>query len=212
MKILIAVPCMDMVPTQFMLSILGMDKPEGTGIHVNTGALVYDSRNLITLYAIENGYTHVMWIDSDVLIPKDTIPRMLKDMEELNAEFITGLYVKRAFPTEPVLYSTLLEPQANQDGIMEKRIETFTDYPKNSRFKVSGCGMGCAMTTVNLLAHVWHIFGPAFNLFPWAGEDQSFCYRVKLLHKDIWCDSSISCGHVGQFVYSEKLLNRGDEI
>ena len=211
MKILIAVPCMDMIHTQFMLSVMAMDKPEGTQVTMHPGSLVYDSRNILSMNAIKQNYDYVMWIDSDMIVPQDTIPRMLKDMEELKTDFVTGLYVKRTYPTEPVLYSMLLEPSPNKDGILEKRIKTFDNYPKNDRFRVAGCGMGCAMTSINLLKRVWNNFGPAFTPLPWCGEDQAFCHRVKMIGGDIWCDSSISCGHVGSFIYSEKILNRGDE-
>ena len=206
MKILIAVPCMDMVHTQFVMSLMAMDKPEGTDVHFHPGSLVYDSRNIMSLYAIKNGYTHVMWLDSDMIVPKDTIQRMLNVMGDRMTNFVTGLYVKRTYPTEPVLYSMLLPPQENADGILEKRIKTFKTYPQDERFIVAGCGMGCAMTSVDLLKRVWDKHGMAFTPYPWAGEDQSFCYRVLQLGEYIWCDSSISCGHVGSFIYSEKLL------
>ena len=211
MKILIAVPCMDTVPVQFMMSVMAMDKPEGTDVTLHPGSLVYDARNILSLNAIQQNYDYVLWLDSDMIVPQDLIPRMLKDMEELHTDFVTGLYVKRTYPTEPVLYSMILEPSPNADGIMEKRIKTFENYPKNERFRVAGCGMGCAMTSVSLLKQVWGKFALAFNPFPWCSEDHAFCYRVLQLGKDIWCDSSISCGHIGSFIYSEKRLNRGDE-
>ena len=213
MKILIGIPCMDTLPTPFVMSLMQMSQPKGTDVHFHPGSLVYDSRNLICINAIQNNYDYVMWLDSDMIVPADTIDRLLTDIKDLNASMVTGLYVKRTYPTEPVLYSKIEEPIKKPDGTLEKCIIPYDNYPNKQRFQVAGCGMGCVLTSVPLLRRVFDKFGYAFNPLPWAGEDMAFCYRVTHLDEPetIWCDSSISCGHVGSFIYSEKLLNRGDE-
>ena len=38
---------------------------------------------------------------------------------------------------------------------------------------------------------------------PGYGEDLSFCLRVRDSGTQIWCDSSVKCGHVGMAVYDE---------
>ena len=35
------------------------------------------------------------------------------------------------------------------------------------------------------------------------GEDIAFCMRAKELGAELWCDSTIKCGHVGMAVYTE---------
>lgn len=218
MKILIAIPCMDHIPVGFVQSISNLlvesaKKRTGNEISVyfKPNSLVYDSRNLISLYAIENKFDAILWLDSDMMFKPDTLDVMLNDMRDLRAEMITGVYVKRYFPTAPVLYKEIGEPIRKPDGTLERDIQTYDNYPKDTVFTVAGCGFGCVLTTVSLLKELWDKFGPPFAPFVWASEDISFCYRVGKLNKLIYCDSNIHLGHIGTFVYTETLLNRGEE-
>lgn len=206
MKTLIAIPCMDTLPVEFVKSLIYMHKGDNPTVYLKPNSLVYDSRNLLSLYAIENNYDNVLWLDSDMMFPPDILQRL----EAHNMNMVTGLYVRRRDPIEPVIYSILDEPERNADGKLEKNLLSYDDYPKNTFFPVAGCGFGCVLTSVKLLKDVWNKFGPAFSPYPWAGEDLSFCHRVNQLGYQIYCDSSISCGHVGTAVYTEDMLKRGD--
>lgn len=220
MKILIAIPCMDTVPVAFVESLMALRHPDWTPCQVSVrfmkNSLIYDARNLLSLTAMKEDFDYVLWLDSDMIVPQDALIRLLKDEQTINdARMITGLYVKRTFPTEPVLYSEIHEP-IKVNGSVIRQILTYTDYLENDQFPVAGCGFGCVLTEVSLLREVWDRFGPAFAPFPWASEDISFCWRVNHL-KDIppqppriWCDSNVSCGHIGSFLFTEKMLKRGD--
>ena len=207
MKTLIAIPCMDTLPVDFVKSLLYMHKGDNPTVYLKQNSLVYDSRNLLSLYAIENKFDNVMWLDSDMTFPPDILDRL----ESYNMPMVTGLYVKRHKNITPVIYETLAEPTRQDDGRLTANIEPYVNYPRNAFFPVAGCGFGCVLTSTSLLKEVWDHFGPAFAPYPWAGEDLSFCYRVNQLGHQIYCDSSISCGHIGTFTYTEQLLNRGDE-
>ena len=208
MRTLIATPCMDMLPVGFVQSLIYMHKGDNTSVYLRPNSLIYDSRNLISLYAIENGFDNVMWLDSDMLFPPDTLLKL----QAHNVDMVTGLYVKRHTPVEPVLYSDIMEPRIDLDGKMVKEIYVYSDYPRDSFFPVAGCGFGIVLTSTKLLKHVWDEFGPAFNPYPWGGEDISFCHRVNKLGYTIWCDSSVSAGHIGTCIYTEEMLKRGDSV
>ena len=205
MKTLIAIPCMDTLPVGFVQSLIYMHKGDNPTIYLKPNTLIYDSRNLLSLYAIENGYDNVLWLDSDMLFPPDTLQRL----ESNNVDMVTGLYVRRHEPVVPVIYDTIEEPMRNPDGKLTKNVSPYTNYPRNSFFPIDGCGFGCVLTSVKLLRDVWDKFGPAFSPYPWAGEDLSFCYRANQLGYQIYCDSTISCGHIGTYVYTEDSL-KGD--
>ena len=210
MKFLIAVPCMDTLPVAFVESLMSMDKPKDTHVRFLPGSLVYDARNLLCVEAFKDNYDYIMWIDSDMVVPKDALANLLVDTIDKNAQIFTGLYVKRTYPTVPVLYDKIEPPALDDNNQLVKQIHEYTDYPLNDTFKVAGCGFGCVLTSVKLLKRVWDTFGPAFNPLPWASEDIAFCYRVGQLHEPIWCDSNISCGHIGTLLYTDKMLKRGD--
>ena len=210
MKTLIAIPCVRTLPVGFVQSLIYLKKGEDVSVLFKPDSLIYDARNLMSLTAIENHFDCVLWIDSDMMFQPDTFEILRHDMEELDCDMVTGLYVKRHTPIEPVLYKTLEEPKRMPDGFLAKQIEPYTDYPKNEVFPVAGCGFGCVLTSTKLLKAVWDRFGPAFTPFPWASEDISFCHRVNQLGYQIYCDSAVSCGHIGEWVYTEDLLKRGD--
>ena len=222
MKILIAIPCMETTSVWFTKALVGMimnmtsnpikNEPTCVDVKFEVGSLVYDSRNMICLEAITKQYDWIMWLDSDMKFPPDIIHRLLDVAIDNNAQMVTGLYVKRTFPTLPVLFSEIQPPEKKKDGQLIKRIKYYTDYPQNAVFYVAGCGMGCCLTSVQLIKSVWDAFGPAFNPLPWAGEDVAFCHRVNELNEPILCDSSISCGHIGSFLYTEEILKRGDNV
>ena len=67
MRTLIAVPCMDMVHTVFMASLLQLNKPEGTEIAVSSSSLVYDARHSLAKKALNEGFDRILWIDSDMM-------------------------------------------------------------------------------------------------------------------------------------------------
>ena len=214
MKTLIAIPCMDMVPVGFVQSLLHLYKGTDTDVAMQVNSLVYDSRNLICLTAIEKGYDRVMWFDSDMMFTPSTMQMLHADMDGKDfdgncigpgMDMVTGLYFRRKPRYNPVIFRELDEPVQDASGKLVGRVKEYDlSYPQNTLFTVAGCGMGCCMTSVKLIKDVWDKFGPAFSPYPWAGEDLSFCHRVNKLGYRIWCDSRVSCGHIGSFVYTEE--------
>ena len=209
MKTLIAIPCMDTMPTGFVESLLYLEKGQDVAVCFKANSLVYDSRNLLSLSAIEEGFDRVMWFDSDMMFTKDTMKILMQDMDNLGVEMVTGVYFKRRPPYSPVIFDELDEPGVNADGKPIAHVHNYEDYPMNAIFPVKGCGFGCVLTSTKLLKEVWDKFGPAFSPYPWAGEDISFCHRVNQLGHTIYCDSNIACGHIGPFVYTEQMMKRG---
>lgn len=210
MKTLIAIPCMGTVPWEFAQSLIYLNKGENVSVMFRPDSLIYDARNLISLTAIENHFDRVMWFDSDVVFQPDTLQKLHRDMDEHGCDMVSGLYVKRSLPTEPVIYETIREPERQPDGRILKQIVPFTDYPHDDVFTIAGCGFGCVLMSVKLLQAVWNQYGPAFAPYPWASEDISFCYRAQHLGYHLMCDSSVSCGHVGTYIYTDRDLKRGD--
>lgn len=211
MKTLIAVPCMSTMPYEFTLSILALNKGENVTAKFQPNTLVYDARNLLSLIAIENDFDRVMWFDSDMVFTPETMQVLSADLDDIPADMVTGLYFKRREPHSPVIFDELDAPAENKNGIIEKRVHDYVHYPKNTIFSVRGCGFGCCMTSVKLLKDVWDKFGPAFTPYAWAGEDISFCHRVNQLGYKIYCDSRISCGHVGSKIYTESDFHIGGD-
>ena len=104
MKTLIAIPCMDMIHTQFAASLLCMEKVGEIEIAFSRSSLIYDSRDKLAEKAIHEEFDRVLWLDSDMVFPPDTMKRMSARMDE-GYEFISGLYFSRKIPIRPIIYN-----------------------------------------------------------------------------------------------------------
>ena len=203
MKTLIAIPCMDMVPLPFFTSFVGLHKPDGTNWAPLSNCLIYDSRNIFSSGAIDNGYDRVLWLDSDMRFDPDLLDRLSADMDENpDRKVISALYFKRKTPTSPVIYKKLEYGRAD-DNTIKPTVETYHDYPKEALFPVAGCGFGAVLTSVDILRDVWDAFGPPFDPMTHMGEDLAFCWRVNQIGEQIYCDSRVKCGHVGLSEFNE---------
>ena len=213
MKTLIAIPCMDHTHTGFEQSLLYLKKGENTSVCFKANSLIYDSRNILSLTAIEQGYDRVMWIDSDMMFTPDAMEMLQNSMSMYQFDMITGLYFKRNGECLPVIYDELDMPTQDEKGLPVKHINEYVQYPRNTLFPVKGCGFGFVLTKTSLLKEVWDKYGPVFAPLPWAGEDIAFCHRVNQLGRKIFCDSNVTCGHIGTYVFTEKdfLARRGDK-
>ena len=190
-KTLIAVPCFDMVHSDFMESLVNLQKPPETSWTMVKNTMIYDARNIVTNNAIEAGFDRVFWMDSDMTFPKDALIKLSQAMDE-GREFVSGLYFTRRMPEiKPVLFSRVTyEPGKGSES------DHFFDYPEGI-VECEGVGFGCALTSVDLLKRVGEQYGAPFTPTSCMGEDISFCWRVKQMGGKIYCDTRIKCGHVG---------------
>lgn len=203
MKTMIGIPCMDMIHTRFVSSLMGMKRVGETHINFKVSSMIYDSRNLICADAIEAGADRILWIDSDMRFDPDAMERLSADMDETGAEYVCGIFFGRNEKCEPVIYKDI-KPPAMINDVPVNRLTRFDPYPKDSLFDIAGSGFGFVMTSVDLIRRVWNEFGPPFSQYPWCGEDLSFCYRVGQMGVRMLCDSRVKVGHLGQAEYNEK--------
>lgn len=195
MKTLIAVPCMDQVAAPFAQSLATMNRFGECYVSFLIGSLIYESRNNLAKQALKVGADYVLWLDSDMIFPSDTMVKMVKHMEE-GRDIVTGLYFRRRNPFTPVLFKKLNVEDGSWEG--------YDDYPRNSMFEVDAIGFGCCMTRADILEDVFLNYKTCFSPLQAFGEDLSFCHRAKELGYKIWCDSTIKCGHIGQIIVNEE--------
>lgn len=200
LKYLVAIPCFDTVYTDFMLSLLNMQRVGECYLQVVKSSLIYDARNKIAQQAIENKYDRVLWLDSDILFESNLMFRLSEHLDN-GLEYISGLYFKRQYPTEPVCFKHITQIQDGKELITQANI--YKDYPKDNVFEVDATGFGAVMLTVDLLKRVRDKYGLPFSPQLGLGEDMSFCWRAKQVGAKLYCDSSIKLKHIGSIAYSE---------
>lgn len=192
MKILIGVPCMETLPVEYVNSLLRLKKPEGTEILHVPLSLVYVARDMIIDYAINNNFTHVMFIDSDMVFQSDLLTSLLKH----NKDIISALAFQRKPPYNPCLYKELKIGEAG-----ENIANPWKDYP-NGLTEVGGCGMACCLIKVDVFKKIREksqCFFPIRGM----GEDLAFCIRARQAGYKIFADTSLKVGHLGSIVCGE---------
>lgn len=184
MKLLIAIPTGDFVPVQFMRSLLKLTRNIDCEyeVAIESGSLVYMARDKLASKAINKGFTHVLWLDSDMVF-EDNI---LEDLIFAGKDFVSGIAVGRRKPFSSCLYE-------NIDLAHLKRVE---EYPKTT-FEVQGCGFACVLIKTEILERVMLHFKTAFTPLPNYGEDIAFCLRCQQLGIKIFAEPTVRLGHMG---------------
>lgn len=192
-KILIAVPCMDMVSARFAQSLATLRKVGQCTVSFLIGSLVYDSRNKLAGLAMQMEADYIMWFDSDMVFRPDTLERMMDVMDKNpDIDILSGLYVRRGAPFTPVIFSKL---EVNEHGELEwDDVVNIPDEP----FEVAGCGFGCVLMKTDCLYEIAskENGGMWFTPIAGAGEDCAFCIRARESGYKIWCDPRIELGHM----------------
>ena len=198
MKVMIAVPTGDYNNAQFtkcfnkLCNHLTEEKidfdPE-----IISGTLVYVARNRIAYRAIQRGYTHVLWLDSDMVFNAD----IFEDLCFCGKEVVCGAFVSRKPPFRPCVYTSIADP-ANMEPV---------EYFGSEPFRVDGCGMATVLTSVKALKTVLDTCGTIFHPTEDYGEDLAFCDRLKRCGIEIWCDPTVRPGHIAHIpVYAGEYL------
>ena len=199
MKTLIAVPCMDQVPVPFCYSLAQLEKIGECSLIMKSGALVYMSRDQMAVTAIQNEFDYVLWLDSDMQFPPDTLKRLMKTMNENDFDILSGLYFRRVPPYTPVLFDKLDLSDGKSDWTEFKEIPT-------EIFECGGIGFGCCLMKTDVFFDVSSRFGQMFIPLGGNGEDSSFCWRARECEYKIYCDPSLVLGHVGYSVVDDKFF------
>lgn len=206
MKTLIAIPCMDMVHTTFLRSLIGMNRCGETQFAIACSSLIYDARNQLVKKAIDENFDRILWLDSDMDFQPDLMNRLSARLDE-GRDLVTGIYFSRRAPVKPVFYEAVGYYHDDENQSVTPHAVPFLEYPKDSLFEIQGCGFGGVMHTVELAKKVQDKYGVPFAPILGFGEDLSFCVRARDVGATLWCDSSIKLGHVGYGTITEDAYN-----
>lgn len=187
MKLLVAVPTVDYVSAEFLKCFAGLIKrlaSDGVDFDYKIigGTLVYIARNRLACKAVNENFTHVLWLDSDMVFSE----QILEDLMFCGKDMVCGAFVSRRPPYTPCIYSKLA-PQG--------KVEKVTGFGLEA-FRVEGCGFACVLTSIEVLKDVQYQYGTCFQPTPDYGEDLAFCDRVRSVGREIWCEPTARCGHI----------------
>lgn len=187
MKVLIGVPTGNYARKALFYDHLEiMDKPDNTLIIRPHGQSPARGRNVIIKEALKHDCTHIVFFDDDIAMPKDT---MMKLMEHGDKDAVTGLYLMRNYPHQPILFDTALP-----DGSCGFH---FLTDKTDGLIKVKNAGLGCCIIKTDVFRRMeepWIRLGE-LELDHWC-DDIGFFNRFHAAGFELYCDLSIRCGHI----------------
>lgn len=189
-SILIAIPTQKYIETDTITSLFNMQRPKKTHLHLECfhGYRIDQTRNAICEMAINFMFDHVFFVDSDIVLPTNTLVKLLEHEQDI----ISGVYIRKT-PNEctPEIF-------IEKDGKSE-HIHPVHLYG-NDIFEIVGCGFGCALVSTDVIKEIGY---PQFEYRlaqKWEdtiSEDIDFCIKAKDKGYKIYCDPTIKCKHKG---------------
>lgn len=148
------------------------------------GKQVDEARNKIVEDALQFGCSHILFVDDDVLPPRDGLIRLWNHQVPIAA----GVYYSKAQPPKPLIFRF-----GELSGV--------EDWKMGDLLKVDACGMGFTLIQTDVFKKMkppWFktVVDNKDGVDCTYTEDIYFCERVrKELGLDVLVDTGIQCGH-----------------
>ena len=195
MKLLIAIPTNDYMHYQFVECLTKLVKRlDEDGIDYDIAyqgaTLVYVGRDKLANKAMNECYTHILWLDSDMIFTED----LLDDLMYSGKPFVTGIAHSRRAPHVSCIFKEIWPKVDRWEGC---------EYPIQA-FRIGGCGFACVLIDTDIVRNVYNKNGTAFFPMRELGEDLAFCKRATDMGYEIWAEPSVKLGHIGHItIYPE---------
>ena len=146
-------------------------------------------RNLIIEAAIQENCTHVLFIDDDMTPKKDALLRLLSH----NVDAVTGLYLGRAYPHQPLIFDDI-----DDEG---HAIYSYLEDEFTGLVKIANAGFGFVLIKTDVfktLDKPWVRLGE-LDPAQWC-DDIGFFNRYNKAGFELYCDLDVRVGHIGTMI------------
>lgn len=183
MKLAICVPARDTVHVGFAKCLANLTArlaKENIDYELifNLGSVIPQQRNTLAESALERKADYLLWLDSDMHFPANTVEKLLKHNKEICA----------------ATYSTRIKPQRSvaflDKNNLDKRLKT-----KNGLHKVFAVGMGCMLVSRIVFENIpkpWFQYVWNEDTQDLSGEDIYFCNQANDTGFEIFVDADLS--------------------
>ena len=196
-KICIGVPTNRLIKPKTVLSLLNIIDKSKYDYHfliASEGYTISENRTYIVTQAIKNKCTHLLFVDDDMIFPENTIDQLISHGKEI----VGTVAHSRALPPMPVVEFLNEDEVSVADRLLGK-----WNIPKEL-FEVKAVGGGVLFIDLK----VFETLGkPWFSTETWEfgmtkmGEDSWFCQKAREAGFKIWCDPTLTIGHIGDYIY-----------
>jgi hypothetical protein len=186
MKIMIAVPTAEFARQAIFYDYFNaLIKPDGTIASFSHGQSPARNRNLMIKQAIEYECSHILFLDDDLAFKPDLLMNLLQH----DVEIVTGLYLMRNFPHQPIIFEFV-----DDNGAC---IHHFLSHNEKGLVPIVACGLGACLVKTDVFNHLeypWIRLGE-LDKDHWT-DDLGFFKRVREAGFSIHCDLDTVVGHM----------------
>ena len=190
MKILIAVPTFETIQPEVFKAIYEL-RPAGHELSFDfvKGYDCAAARNRIGVYAQDGGYDYVLMVDSDTIIPPDTLELML----DSPVDVCLGVCPRKNTKTG----ETAIVPMDNADMRTSYKYSELPDH----KVPVRCGGFACALVRSYVFTQLDY---PYFQYVQAEdcgslSEDFYFCQMCRLYGIEVYMDPRVRCGHLARY-------------
>jgi hypothetical protein len=170
------------------------------------GTLIFTQRERLAEEALKWGAEYLMWVDSDMRFPKDTLEEMLKH----NVDIVGVNATTRREPIKPTALNLVIQNEKEHSWI------PIDSLNNNGIEKCTAVGFGFTLVKADVFKKVSR---PWFNVM-WSdhgaiiGEDIHFCIKCQDTGYDVYVDHDTSrqIGHIGTRSFGWKDIENGSLI
>lgn len=185
----VGIPSGTMMHTDFAMALVAMcSRTPGRLAMCNTkSSVIAKSRNVCVENAIALGTTHLLFLDSDMIFPQDTLLRLIAWEKDI----VGGTYVQRTPPHR----------------ILGSRLGDETDIPQSGLIEMGEMPTGCLLIKTSVFekfTRPYFRFGVDEEKGELVGEDLLFTRQAVEKGFKIYCDMGLSrqLYHIGEHAFS----------
>ena len=193
MKILIAVPTFETIQPEVFKAIYNLKSEHELHFDFVKGYDCAQARNNIAKIAMAHGYDYVLMVDSDTMIPADTLDLML----DPPADVVLGV-CPRKNTKDGKSAIVKLNSHYYHDNYY------YSELPEG-RTRVKGGGCACALVKTTVFNVIDYPFFNYVTKEDWStlSEDYYFCQQCTNYGIEIWMDPRVRCGHLARYYQYE---------
>lgn len=188
----ILVPHTGSVSMRWAIRLVELDIPPSAIVTKSTAAIDL-ARELTVEDALEEDPEWFLFLDSDVIPPRDVFARLRRHDEPV----VSALYYVDGEAPHPAVWV-----------LDENDAPTTIDPGREGLFEADAIGLGCVLVHRSVIDDVeqpWFRWTKGFDEHPWdltylgekpgVSEDFFFCHKLKEAGYDIYVDTSAKCMH-----------------
>ena len=189
----IGIPTYGQVDPSFAVQLRLLQVPFKTFQVLNPQNMQIDEARNFIVDKMQGDY--LFFLDSDVIPPIDAITRLVEHKKDI----VCGLYFQKQSPFFPVIFN-----KSEAGG----RYDVKMWYEKNKLIEVYSAGLGCCLIKREVFEKIgapWFKFTTGWGEVMRESEDHYFFRRAREKGYKIYCDTLITCGHMGKEMMTEPM-------